>query len=277
MSDCFIKRTKLVDLDGNQTKDFVASLVIDRPLKANSFSGELLNELSNALQELSHEKNLRLLLIQGNGKHFSAGADLEWMKESAKLNLSENILESQKLTKMFELVYNFPKPVISLCKGAIYGGAVGLVAASDYALAKDNTRFCLSEGRIGLIPAVILPYLSRKIDQSNLRRLTLSAKEFSSHDAMRLNLVSEVFSTEDFETKIRDEVNALLSVSPESQIEYKELQMSLCENNFTQSKDTAIAISEIRASEMGKHGLNCFFEKKKPSWIRRLSDEDFIF
>ena len=163
MNSSFVKKTHLLDIDGNETEEFVASLVIDRAEKANSFSGELLVELSDYLTELEVEKNLRLLLIQGSGKHFSAGADLSWMKESAQLSLSENIEESKKLTKLFELVANFPKPVISICKGAIYGGAVGLVAASDYALAKENTRLCLSEARIGLIPAVILPYLSRKL------------------------------------------------------------------------------------------------------------------
>ena len=196
---------------------------------------------------------------------FSAGADLGWMKHSATLSLGENINESEKLTQMFELVYNFSAPVISLCKGAIYGGAVGLVAASDYALAKENTRLCLSEGRIGLIPAVILPYLSRKMDQSNLRRLTLTAREFNAKEALNNNLVSEVYAEEKFEENVRNEINTLLSISPEAQKEYKELQKLLYEDGFKQSKETAIAISEIRASEMGKHGLSCFFEKKKPS------------
>ena len=276
MSASFVKKTFLLDVDGNETKEFVASLVIDRPEKANSFSGELLLELSMHLKALSHDKGLRLLLIQGNGKHFSAGADLAWMKSSATLSLAENIKESEKLTELFELVYHFPHPVVSLCKGAIYGGAVGLVAASDYALAKSNTRFCLSEGRIGLIPAVILPYLSRKINQVNLRRLTLTAKEFSAKEALEKSLISEVYEVDEFEELVVEEINTLLSISPEAQQSYKELQRDLCENNFRQSKDTAIAISEIRASEMGKHGLNCFFEKKKPSWIRRLPKDKFI-
>ena len=277
MSNSFVKKNYLVDSSGEKTNDFIASLVIDRPEKANSFSGALLVEISDHLRELSLEKNLRLLLIQGSGKHLSAGADLAWMKESASLSLGENIAESEKLSAMFELVYNFPAPVVAICKGAIYGGAVGLVAAADYAIAKENTRFCLSEGRIGLIPAVILPYLSRKIDQSTLRRLTLSAIEFSANVAQEKNLVSEVVSEDEFTNFVRSEINTLLSISPEAQREYKELQKKIYDNGFRQSKETAIAISEIRASDMGKHGLSCFFEKRKPSWIRRLTEEQIIF
>ena len=246
MNSSFVKKTFLIDSEGNETKDFVASLVIDRSEKANSFSGELLVELSDYLTELKLEKGLRVLLLQGKGKHFSAGADLSWMKESATLNLNDNIEESKKLTRLFELVANFPCPVVSICKGAIYGGAVGLVAASDYALAKDNTRLCLSEARIGLIPAVILPYLSRKIDQSSLRRLALTAKEFNAFEAHRVNLVAKVIEESDFEDTVRDEINALLSVSPEAQIAYKELAEELFIDNFKQSNKTAIAISETR-------------------------------
>ena len=278
MSDVVIvKYVPVLNQDGSESSDRIASLCINRPGTANAFSGEILVSISKNLEEIAQDKSVRALLFQSIGKHFSAGADLNWMKDSAKLGFDHNFAEAKKLTAMFEQLCNMPMPTIAVAKGAAYGGAVGIIACCDYALATDDAKMCLSEARVGLIPAVILPYLSRKVRTGDLRRLTLTAKVFSANEAIMNGLVQIVEDRKSMNELLINELNQLLTASPHSQLAYKNLQVAITSQNNAQTDTTAKAIADIRASEMGQEGLTSFFEKRKPVWSKYLPEDAVLF
>ncbi len=273
----YLHYTPLENSQGELTEDRVATLVINRHETANSFSGELLVQLRNLLDEVDIDPTVRVVLLQGSGKHFSAGADLNWMKQAAQLDYSGNLSEAEKLTAMFEALANVKVPTLAVVKGAAFGGAVGLVAACDYALAVDSARFCLSEVKIGLLPAVILPYLGRKIEPGSLRRLMLTARVFQAEEALSIGLIQGVATADAIEAMLQEEVNLLLSGSPEAQATCKGLYQRIASRSWAQSSETMDAIAKTRASAMGQQGLAAFFEKKDPPWVRRLPKDSRIF
>jgi methylglutaconyl-CoA hydratase len=267
------KYTNLVDEHGNETGGRVVSLIINRPQSANSFNGDILDAITEHLERIQQDSTVRALLFQSVGKHFSAGADLNWMQESARLSESENKEEAQRLIRMFEALNALTIPTIAVVKGAAYGGAVGIVACCDYAVATENAKFCLSEVRVGLIPAVILPYLGRKMHQGGLRRLTLSGRVFSSDEAKKVGLVQETVETMILDEWLKREVNHLLLASPKAQKAYKQLQNYLNDHSNIQGDHTANAIAAIRASEEGQKGLQAFFDKSEPEWVAKVKDD----
>ena len=269
---------KLTSPDGSDRNDRIASLVINKTQTANAFSGDILTALSDKLTEISQDESLRLLFFQSEGKHFSAGADLKWMQESAEKSHQENIDEAHKLTMMFRAIEKMPIPTIALVKGAAYGGAVGIAAACDYCFATEDARFCLSETRIGLLPAVILPYLQKKLPLGQLKRWTLSAQIISSSDALQNGLVQRVVANDEMEELLKIEVAHLLSASPEAQKRYKLLQKNLEVASPEQySRLCEEAIADARASDSGKAGLAAFFAKSKPQWTAELAEGERIF
>lgn len=278
MTDAVIvKYHSLKTADGTESNDRIASLCINRPSSANAFSGDILVAISNELKNIASDKTVRVLLFQSIGKHFSAGADLNWMKESAKTGYENNFNEAKKLTAMFEQLSQMPMPTIAVVKGAAYGGAVGIVACCDYAAALDSAKLCLSEARVGLIPAVILPYLSRKMNQGQLRRFTLSAKVFGGQEAMDCGLIQAVQDSDSINAWLLDEVNRLISASPEAQTAYKALHAQVLSDSNAQSDLTCESIAKIRASDMGQEGLASFFEKRKPSWNLEIDLKSVLF
>ena len=271
MSSVVIKKFKI---DEN---NHIASVVLNRPEQANAFNADILDNLILRLEELKEDKGLRVLLFQSKGKHFSAGADLKWMQSSAQLSKKENIEDATKLTRMFDSILNFPRPTIAIVKGAAYGGAVGITACCDYAVALDNARFSLSEVRIGLIPAVIMPYLAKKISHQALRRLALSGRVFSAQEAINYGLVSEAFSSLKLVTSwLDEELREILKASPDAQRACKELLQKLTDNGMKQGDFTAQAIAEIRTSEAGQAGLNAFLNKKPSPWLCELNSMDLL-
>jgi methylglutaconyl-CoA hydratase len=263
--------------DGTPTEDRIATLVINRQEAANSFSGELLVQLKQLLDTVQADNTVRALLLQGSGKHFSAGADLRWMKEAAQLDYAGNVQEAEKLAAMFEALANLRVPTIAVAKGAAFGGAVGLIAACDYAVALDNARFCLSEVKVGLMPAVILPYLGRKMEPGALKRLMLTARVFNAEDALSAGLVQAVSSAETVETWLQEELGLILSASPEAQAACKNLYQTVEARSWAQGPETVKAIAQTRASRMGQAGLAAFFEKTSPGWVRRIPGGERVF
>jgi len=162
-----------------------------------------------------------------------------------------------------------PIPTIAAIKGAVYGGGIGLVACCDFAIAHSSAQFCLSEARLGLIPAVIFPYLGRKMKPGQLRRLSLSAKIFSAEEALQYGLI-EVLAGETFDAVLRSEINNILSCGPDAQKSLKQLYSTLRQSNFKQSDITQEAIAEARTSPEGQAGLTAFFEKTTPPWLTTL-------
>ncbi len=273
----YLHYTALENNEGAVTDDRIATLVINRHEAANSFSGELLVQLKKLLDEVQQDSTVRALLLQGSGKHFSAGADLHWMKQAAQLDYAGNVQEAEKLTAMFEALANLRVPTIAVAKGAAFGGAVGLIAACDYAVALDNARFCLSEVKIGLLPAVILPYLGRKMHPGALKRLALTARVFNAEDALSVGLVQAVTPADGIENLLHDELNLVLSASPEAQSASKTLYQTVEARSWAQGPETVEAIARTRASTMGQAGLSAFFQKIDPVWLRRVPRSERVF
>ncbi|MFW7380067.1 MAG: enoyl-CoA hydratase-related protein [Oligoflexus sp.] len=272
-----VKFSNLVNEKGQETGEKIASLIINRPDAANAFNAEVLDAITSILEGIRQDPSVRILLFQSFGKHFSAGADLLWMKESAQLSEEQNREDAKKLIAMFEALYHLPIPTIAVVKGASYGGAVGIVACCDYAVAVESARFCLSEVRVGLIPAVILPYLSRKIRSADLRRLTLTGRVFSSEEAKNLGLlVDTVESGAAMDEWLKREVNHLLLASPQAQRAYKGLQDKIDHNSGAQGDYTAETIAKIRTSESGQRGLRSFFDKSEPDWVALVKNDQML-
>lgn len=273
----YVEKIAIFDESGNERGDFVAKLMINRPSAANSFNEEVMSGLTMHLEALAKDASIRALILQSVGKHFSAGADLMWMQSSAKLEKSENQQEARRLERLFEALYNIEIPTIAVAKGAAYGGAVGLLACCDYAVATENARFCLSETRIGLIPAVILPYLCRKMRSGDIRRLTLTGRVFTTKEAKEAGLIQDINDTMTMNDWLIKEINQLLLASPNAQCQYKRLQQRTMEQNFQQGEYTSQAIADIRASTEGKAGLSAFFEKETPPWAGHIPENTALF
>ena len=253
--------------------DVVAVVSICREEAANSFNGDVILELTKAFLEVAQTPQVRALVLKGKGKHFSAGADLGWMKDAAKLSYEENLTDAVHLTQMFESLYRLKVPTIGLLHGSVFGGAVGLAACCDIVLAETRTKFCLSEVKLGLLPAVIYPYLAHRIHKGQLRRLGVTARLFSAEEALDFGLVDRVFDSETKGQVLRDELNLILAAGPQSVALLKTLHQTLEKNNFMQCDETAKAISKARTSPEGQAGLASFFAKQQSPWVCKFPEE----
>ena len=247
-----------------------AELVLNRPHAANAMSPSMLRELNKALDVISKTPH-RLLLISGSGNNFCAGADLRWMKESGTMGKAQNVVEAKLLASFFARVSALPMPVVALVNGAAFGGAVGLVACCDYALASTTARFCLSEVRIGLVPAVILPYLLHKVPRTFLARAGLTGEVFSAQEAQEQGLVTKVIAGDDCKKELPTEVNALLQCAPQAQASFKQLLADMRPQHNKKHEAAAIAcLAKARATDEAKAGIAAFFAKQDPPWKQQL-------
>lgn len=251
----------------------LAILSLNRPDAANAFNDAVISGAVQALSEVKRRPGCRALIVRGKGKHFSAGADLAWMKASAQLTVEENRRDAQKLTELFESLANLPMPTLGLIHGSAYGGAVGLAACCDITIATRSARFCLSEIRLGLLPAVILPYLARKMRIGDLRRLALTARPFDAEEAYRTGLVQQVVDDGELNLAARNELSLLLQGAPEAQAELKVLMQRVVEDSLKQGAHTAEVIAKLRAGTTGQAGLNAFFTKQAAPWVLTLGAE----
>jgi len=266
MTESAHTQIKFTALDGG---DEIATLLLNRPDQANAFSAQMMDEITQHLLSLKNRPKIRLLVITGAGKHFSAGADLEWMRSAAKLSFDENIKDATRLRSMFEALIDLHLPKIAAIKGAVYGGAVGLVACCDFAVALDSAKFCLSEAKLGLLPAVIAPYLARKMRPGQLRRAALTARVFDANEAKDMGLV-EVVSSE-LDADVVKEINAVLACGPQAQKSVNQLFETLRGLGHPQCDETVQAIAKARTGTEGQAGLNAFFDKSVPPWVKTLS------
>lgn len=269
----YLKFHTLRTIDDQPTPYRVASIVLNRPLQANAFCGDMLVAIHRELLKVKEDKSIRMLLFQGAGEHFSAGADLNWMKETATQgSYEDNVAEASKLTEMFETLSELEVPTMCIVKGAAYGGGVGIVACCDFTIATETAQFCLSEAKIGLLPAVVLPYVNRKTVCGQLRRHVLGGRVFNANDAKDFGLIQIQSGCEELEQKVIDEVNQILEASPEAQASYKRLQKYLSNHSYKQGPYTAAATAIARASDFGQLGLTAFLEKKTAPWVCKLAE-----
>lgn len=251
----------------------LAVLSLNRPDAANSFNDVVIREMIDHLVAVARAKDCRALVVRGKGKHFSAGADLAWMKASAQLGYEDNIKDARNLIGLFEALCHLPVPTLAVVTGSAFGGAVGLTACCDVALASEGARFCLSEIKLGLMPAVILPYLARKLQPGQLRRLALTGRLFSATEAETFGLVQRVASDDRLEQAVREELNGFLAGSPEAQSALKELLHKVQSESLRQGPHTAEGIAGLRVSASGQAGLQSFFDKRPAPWTKTLPPE----
>lgn len=248
----------------------IALLSLNRPAAANAFNAAVIQETVQALATVKQHPGCRALVLRGKGKHFSAGADLAWMKASATLSVEANRRDAQHLIELFESLAHLPVPTLGLVHGSCFGGAVGLAACCDITLAARSSRFCLSEIRLGLMPAVILPYLARKMRLGDLRRLALTARPFDAEEAWRAGLVQQVVDDHELTRAAHQELGPLLQGAPEAQAELKQLLQYVVEDSLKQGVHTADGIARLRAGKTGQAGLSAFFDKQPAPWTIQL-------
>ena len=245
----------------------LASLTLNRPEAGNALDAELIQAWVAALMALE-EESVRMLIIKSSGKHFSAGADLNWMKASKQLSHEENLDDARRLAGLLQRLNQFPAPTLAMVQGAVYGGAVGLVAACDIALASDTARFCLSEVKIGLIPATISPYVIAAIGEKQARRYFLTAETFSSLQALQLGLIHERCPDSQVEVKASLLCKRILGNSPQAMKQAKILISEVNNHPIDAAliETTSQRIADMRVTDEAQEGLSAFLEKRPPSW-----------
>ena len=248
----------------------VATLTMNRPEIHNAFDDRLIEALIAELGRLEADPRVRVLVLAASGKSFSAGADLSWMRRMADYSREENLQDALQLAELMRRLNGFRHPTIALVQGAAYGGGVGLVACCDMVIASHQASFCLSEVKLGLMPAVISPYVISAIGPRAARRYFLSAERFGAAEASRINLVHELVAPEELEAKGAEFCSQLLKNGPDAMAAAKELIAAVARGPIDQAMihDTAERIANTRASAEGCEGLTAFLEKRNPSWVK---------
>jgi len=246
-------------------------VTLSRPDLHNAFNDEMMVELTAAFEEAGSDPAVRLVVLAGQGKSFCAGADVNWMKRMIDYSFEENVRDASVLAKMLRTIRECPKPVISRVHGAAYGGGVGLIAAGDMAVALSTATFCLSEVKLGIVPAVISPFVLEKIGPAHARRYALTAERFSAAEAKRIGLVNEVVDTpEELDAWIAEIAGHVTANGPAAIAACKQILSRVGGLDWKELQAyTTEQISRIRVSPEGQEGLKAFLEKRKPSWIAR--------
>lgn len=246
----------------------IARITLTRAEVHNAFNEALIAELTAALDGVAQDPRVRVVVLAAQGPSFSAGADLNWMKAMAGYSRAENVEDARRLARLLRTLNELPKPTVALVQGPAFGGGVGLVACCDIVIAVEDAKFCLSEVKLGLIPAVISPYVVATIGEAAARRYFLSAEAFSAWEAQRLGLVHEVVDRGALESRGRQMVDALLQGGPSAQQAAKELVFAVAGRSPDAAliEETAGRIADLRASDEGREGIAAFLEKRKPAW-----------
>lgn len=248
----------------------VATIILNRPQQHNAFDDRMITELIELLDQLENNHKVRVLLLSAAGKSFCAGADLNWMRRIADYDLAQNQADAAQLAELMRRLNSFPKPTIAVVQGIAFGGGVGLVACCDIAIAVPEAVFCLSEVKLGLIPAVISPYVVEAIGTRASRRYMLSAERFSAEQACRLGLIHEVVEVTELEVTLAVVLKDLLAAGPAVQIATKALIQAVANKDIDDSLVDYCAqlIAHIRASSEGREGVSAFLEKRQPNWVQ---------
>lgn len=247
----------------------VARITMARPEIHNAFDDQLINDMTAAFQEISLNPSARVVVLSSEGKSFSAGADLNWMRRMADYSDAENFADAKNLASLLFLISTLPIPVIARVQGAAFGGGVGLVSACDIAIGSENAVFSLSEVKLGVIPGVISPYVIRAMGERQAGRYMLSGERFDANEAQRIGLLHKTVNASELDHAVDDMVFELLKNGPQAMRECKELIAAVANRPIDESvmDDTSTRISRVRASQEGKEGLESFLNKRKPSWL----------
>ncbi|WP_169568574.1 enoyl-CoA hydratase-related protein [Sneathiella limimaris] len=249
--------------------DGIATVTLNRPEVHNAFDEELIERLGDMFEDLGHQEGVRAVVVAAAGKSYCAGADLNWMKRAAGFTEEDNREDALLLGRMLKNLQDIPKPTIALVQGAAYGGGLGLVAACDIAVGVKAAKFCLSEVKLGLLPAVISPYVVEAIGIRASRRYFQTAEVFDAETAYRLGLLHELVEDVHDLAHVRDELIAqIMGNAPGAMADSKDLIYTVADRPIEQEliNETADRIASRRATEEAKEGISAFFEKRKPSW-----------
>ncbi|MGM9485368.1 enoyl-CoA hydratase/isomerase family protein [Roseateles sp. NT4] len=252
------------------TQGHVARVTLNRPEVRNAFNEVLIAELTAAFTELGQRSELRAIVLAAEGKAFCAGADLNWMKAMAGYSWDENHADATRLADMLWAIYSCPVPVVARVQGDVYAGGVGLVSCADIVVSVEAAGFCLSEGKLGLLPATIGPYVVKALGEQASRRYFVTAERFSAAEAKRLGLVHEVVAAEALDAKVDELVAAITANGPAAARACKQLVKDVASREITpQLRDnTARRIADIRASEEGRAGVQSFLSKTLAPWTQ---------
>lgn len=250
-----------------EDKENIRTIRLQRPGLHNAFNPEMIEELTQAFNQVNQDSTIKAVVLSGEGKSFCAGADLTWMKSMVNYTLEENKKDSLKLFDMFAALRNCAAPVISHVHGNVFGGGLGLVAASDIVLAEHETKFCFSEVKLGLAPAVISPFVIQRVNESFAREWMLTAKVFTSDEALEGELINFTGSTEEVQEYKEQLLKRLRNSGVEAVRATKQLLNDSKSLTWQERREkTAQVIAERRVSAEGQEGLASFFEKRKPNW-----------
>ena len=257
-------RTLQVTNDGR-----IARITLNRPDVRNAFDDEVIAELTRAFTEVGASPEVRCIVLGANGSAFCAGADLNWMKRMANYSRDENLADAAKLAQMLRTIHECPKPTIARIQGDVYAGGLGLVATCDIAIAAQTAGFCVSEVRIGLIPATISPYLIRAMGARAAHRYFLTAERFDAAEALRIGFVHEAVAADALDAKVAQIAKSLIGMSPNAIKECKQLLREVAGREIDAAliERTVAGIADIRASEEGREGVQAFLQKRKPKWL----------
>ena len=248
----------------------VARITLTQPEVRNAFSDEVIAEITAAFLDVGARPDVRAVVLAAEGPAFCAGANLNWMRRMADYTRAENIADAGKLAEMLRVIYACPKPTVARVQGDVYAGGMGLVAACDMAVAVDTAGFCLSEVKLGLIPATISPYVIRAMGARAAHRYFLTAERFDAAEALRIGFVHEVVAADQLDAKVDDIVKALTSASPNAVRACKQLVQDVAQQQIDAQliAATVEGIADIRASEEGREGVQSFLQKRKPAWLQ---------
>lgn len=248
----------------------IATVTLNRPEIHNAFNEVLIEELRSAFERVATDPKARLMVLASNGKSFSAGGDLNWMRKQGTLTEKENLEDAYRLAVMLKTLDILPKPVIGRIQGAVFAGGVGLVSCCDVAIAAEGAIFSLSEVKIGLAPATIGPYVTAAIGPRAMRRYAVSGERFGAAEAHRIGLVHEVVPPEALDKAVEKMIGEFLQGGPEAQAAAKKLVRDVAHRPIDEAvmRDTAQLIARRRATAEGREGIQAFLEKRKPAWVR---------
>ncbi|MDP2370122.1 enoyl-CoA hydratase/isomerase family protein [Rhodoferax sp.] len=250
-------------------QDHVLTVTLNRPDVRNAFNDEVIAEITQAFAQAVRLDDVRAVVLAALGPAFCAGADLNWMRRMADYTRAENLADAGKLAEMLRVIYACPKPTVARVQGDVFAGGMGLVAACDMAVSVDTATFCLSEVKLGLIPATISPYVIRAMGARAAHRYCLTAERFSAAEAQRIGFVHELVAADALDAKVDELVKALVSASPNAVRACKTLVQDVAGRDIdaTLIARTVEGIADIRASAEGKEGVQAFLQKRKPSWL----------
>ena len=247
----------------------VLQITMARPDVFNAFDETMIHEIGQAFAHANSRSDVRVIVLAGEGKHFSAGADLQWMTRASQASVEWNLADARRFAEMLYNIESSPKPVIARIQGAALGGGVGLACACDIAIATEQASFAISEAKFGILPAAIGPYVTNAIGKRQARRLALTTERISAAQALSIDLVHEVVKAEELDAAVDKSVTALLASGPNAMAEIKKLYAQLSVGPISEATRelTAQTISRVRGTAEAREGFDAFLNKRSANWI----------